>query len=80
MTHEAVVEAAVLGAPDPEYGEQVVAVVVARPGADQEQLREELIAWCRDQLASYKKPRRILFVDALPRNAMGKVQKHLIQI
>jgi malonyl-CoA/methylmalonyl-CoA synthetase len=80
MAHDAVAEAAVLGAPDPEFGEQVVAVIVARPDTDQERLRDELIAWCRDQLASYKKPRRILFIDALPRNAMGKVQKHLIEI
>ena len=40
---------------------------------------EELVALCRDQLASYKKPRRVYFVDGLPRNALGKVQKHLLK-
>jgi malonyl-CoA/methylmalonyl-CoA synthetase len=40
---------------------------------------ETLIAFCRDQLASYKKPRTVHFLDALPRNALGKVQKHVLR-
>jgi len=39
---------------------------------------DEIAAYCRERLASYKKQRRVVFVDALPRNALGKVQKHLL--
>jgi acyl-CoA synthetase (AMP-forming)/AMP-acid ligase II len=69
--HPAVIEAAVIGAPDPKWGEKVVAVVCRREtiGGD------ELIAFCRERIASYKKPRHVVFVDALPRNASGKVLK-----
>lgn len=77
LLHPGVAEAAVFGMPDAEFGERVVATVVRRepeaPGVD------ELVAWCRDRLASFKKPRRVEFVDALPRNALGKVQKHLLR-
>lgn len=76
--HPAVAEAAVVGLPDAEFGEQVVAVVApAAPVTDG--LEQELIDWCRTRLASYKKPRRVVFVSSLPRNALGKVQKHVVQ-
>jgi acyl-CoA synthetase (AMP-forming)/AMP-acid ligase II len=71
--HPAVVEAAVLGAPDPTWGEKVVAVVCAREG--QSVSGAELVAFCRERIASYKKPRHVVFVSALPRNASGKVLK-----
>ena len=71
--HPAVAEVAVLGMPDPKWGEVGLAVVVPRvPGALTEQ---EVIAYCDGKLARYKVPRRIVFCDALPRNAMGKVVK-----
>lgn len=70
-----VVEAAVLGLPDAEFGEQVVAVVVrSDPGLTETQV----VAFCREQLAGYKKPRRVVFAPSLPRNALGKVQKHVL--
>jgi malonyl-CoA/methylmalonyl-CoA synthetase len=75
LTHPGVAEAAVVGIPDPDLGEQVVAAVVRRAPLS----AEELVALCRDQLAGYKKPRRVFFLDALPRNALGKVQKHQLQ-
>ena len=75
-THPAVAEVAVLGAPDAEMGEQVVAVIVPRAGETLD--AAEIIAYCRERLASYKKPRRVVFVETLPRNALGKVQKHLL--
>jgi malonyl-CoA/methylmalonyl-CoA synthetase len=75
-THPDVAEAAVIGLPDSEFGEQVVAVIV--PVRDHAPDPAELIAYCRERLASYKKPRQIVFVSALPRNALGKIQKPLL--
>jgi len=68
-----VTESAVVGVPHPDFGEGVVAVVI---GGGEE---AALIAACRQQLAPYKAPKRIVFVDELPRNAMGKVQKNLLR-
>jgi acyl-CoA synthetase (AMP-forming)/AMP-acid ligase II len=71
--HPAVVEAAVIGAPDPKWGEKVVAVISVRAG--HEVSGTELVAFCREEIASYKKPRHVVFIDALPKNASGKVLK-----
>ncbi|WP_374468817.1 AMP-binding protein [Phenylobacterium sp.] len=68
-----VVESAVIGVPHPDFGEAVVAVVIGR-GEE-----AALIAEARRQLAAYKAPKRVVFVDELPRNAMGKVQKNLLR-
>ena len=66
-------ESAVIGVPHPDMGEAVVAVVVAEKGAS---LAEEaILAAISGQLARFKQPRRVILVEALPRNAMGKVQK-----
>jgi len=69
--HPAVLEAAVIGAPDPKWGEKVVAVVCRRADV----AAADLIAHCRERLAGYKKPRHVVFIDVLPRNASGKVLK-----
>ncbi|MFN3513956.1 MAG: AMP-binding protein [Phenylobacterium sp.] len=68
-----VVESAVIGAPHPDFGEGVVAVVIG------EGREADLIAQARERLAAYKSPKRVFFVDELPRNAMGKVQKNLLR-
>jgi malonyl-CoA/methylmalonyl-CoA synthetase len=76
LSYAGVAEAAVYGVPDADFGEQVVAAIVPAPGASLD--ANALVAYCRDQLAAYKKPRRIVFLPSLPRNAMGKIQKHLL--
>jgi malonyl-CoA/methylmalonyl-CoA synthetase len=73
--HPAVAEAAVVGLPHPDFGEQVAAAVVLRGDAS----ADELVEHCRDQLASFKKPRQVFVVKDLPRNALGKVQKHVLR-
>jgi len=73
MQHPAVAACAVIGCPDDEWGEQVVAVVIPRDGADADDA--EIFAFCREKLAAYKAPRRVLFVDEFPANALGKIQK-----
>ena len=77
-THPGVAEVAVLGLPDPDFGEQVVAVVVPAAGQPRPEA-QALVDWCKDRLASFKKPRRVELVDTLPRNALGKVQKHVLR-
>jgi len=71
--HPHVLDAAVLGLPDEKWGEAIVAVVVRRHGAVED--AGSLIAFCKDHLASFKVPRRIVFADALPRNPTGKILK-----
>jgi len=73
----AVIEAAVIGAPDERWGETVCALVVLKPGANATE--EELIEFCRAQLAHFKCPRRIQFIEALPRTATGKIQKNILR-
>ena len=71
-----VAESAVIGVADADFGEAVVAVIIANGNAP---TADEVIAHCRAQLANFKVPKRVEVIDALPRNAMGKVQKNVLR-
>ena len=75
--HPAVLEAAVIGVPDPTWGETIRAVSVTRP--DCTLTEDELIAWCRDRLTHFKCPTSVIFTDSLPKGGTGKVQKNVLR-
>ncbi len=76
--HEAIQEAAVIGAPDEDFGERVAAVVAVkkdRPVPDS----REIIRFCKEHLTGYKCPKEVSFAEQLPRNSMGKVMKNRLR-
>jgi long-chain acyl-CoA synthetase len=77
LRHPAVSEACVLGAPDDQWGEIVLGAVSLRAGATAGE--EELIHFCRSLLSRYKCPRRIFFLDTLPKNGAGKIQRRVLR-
>jgi len=70
-------ESAVVGVPDPDFGEAVTAVVVSKPGT--RPTETDILLALKRKLANFKVPKRVYFVDELPRNAMGKVQKNMLR-
>jgi len=77
--HPAIQEACIIATPDSYRGESVKAVVVLRASHRGQLNEQELIAWCRDNMAVYKVPRAVQFVDALPKSGAGKVMWRLLQ-
>jgi long-chain acyl-CoA synthetase len=77
ISNPAVLEVAVIGVPDPVWGESVKAVVVPKGGAEISD--EDIIELCKDKLAGYKKPKSVAFVESLPKTSTGKVQKWVLR-
>jgi long-chain acyl-CoA synthetase len=73
MTHEAVSLAAVIGVPHESHGEEIKAVVILHEGVEITEV--ELVAWSKQEMAGYKYPRIVEFVDAMPMTATGKILK-----
>jgi benzoate-CoA ligase family protein len=78
LAHPAVRQAAVVGVPDEDGLDKPVAVVVVEPG-DQPLGEQDLVGWCRDGLAHFKAPRRVVFVEDLPKTATGKLQRFKVR-
>jgi len=76
-SHPKIEEAAVIGVPDEEWGEQPMAVVVIKKG--EAAAPEEIMEYCRARIASFKRPRSVVFIYKLPRNPMGKVLKRVLR-
>jgi acyl-CoA synthetase (AMP-forming)/AMP-acid ligase II len=71
LSHPAVAEAAAFGVPHPTWGEEVAAAVVLKEPADE----AAILAYCKDRLADYKRPKKLYIVTAIPRTSTGKIQR-----
>jgi acyl-CoA synthetase (AMP-forming)/AMP-acid ligase II len=76
ISHPKIEEVAVIGLPDEEWGQEPHAVVVLKEG--ETATHEEIIDFTRDKLAGFKRPRSVIFVDELPRTAIGKLQRKIL--
>jgi long-chain acyl-CoA synthetase len=77
--HPSIAEVGVVGVPDPYRGEDPIAYVVLKPDAKGKLSEEQIVEWCRSEMAVYKAPRRVCFVETLPKTASGKVLKRVLR-
>ncbi len=77
MRHDDIREVAVVAVPDPKFVETVCAVIVPQPGSAL--TGEDVVSFCRERLAGYKKPRHVVFVEELPRTPSGKLMKYVLR-
>nr|MDO8082396.1 long-chain fatty acid--CoA ligase [Candidatus Freyarchaeota archaeon] len=77
--HEAVMDATVIGVPDPEAGENIKVFIVLKPDFKGKVREEDFLYWCREHMAAYKYPRYIEFVDALPKSLVGKTLRRVLR-
>ena len=78
LTHPAVAEAVCFGVPHATWGEEVAAAVVLRQAATGIPTESDLLAYCKERLADYKRPKQIHITDAIPRTATGKIQRRIV--
>jgi acyl-CoA synthetase (AMP-forming)/AMP-acid ligase II len=80
LAHPGVAEAVCFGAPHPTWGEEVAAAVVVRPASESRNAttEQELLAYCKEKLSDFKRPKQIHIVDAIPRTATGKIQRRVV--
>ena len=76
LSHEKVSDCAVIGLPDERWGEMVTAVIIAKSGVHVDEA--EIIEYCRENLAHFKAPKKVIFTDSLPRTTTGKIQKNIL--
>jgi feruloyl-CoA synthase len=76
-SHPSVLEAAVIGLPDPIWGEKITAVVVAKKA--KELSEEDVIRFCRENLAQFKVPKKVIFMDHLPKTGSAKIYKYKLR-
>ena len=76
--HPAVMEAAVVARPDEKWGETPCAFVTLKPGAERDADEARIVQWCRDNLAGFKVPKRVVF-GPLPKTSTGKIQKFVLR-
>jgi long-chain acyl-CoA synthetase len=79
LQHEAILDVALIGIPDPEVGENIKAFVVLKPQFKGKVREDDILAWCKERMAAYKYPRHIEFRESLPRSLIGKVLRRVLR-